>query len=536
MIVSNDGRTDLEAEGPRVQTGYDLVWLAAERTPDQLAMADDVSDRRLTYTQLIAEVDAIAAGLAEKGIKQGTRTATVLPTTWEHALVLLALMRLAAVPALINFRLKPDQIAGLIEAGSLEAAVIPADPELAEAVATALPAGAPIWSVGGADGPALDFETCRGDPGTLPARPKPDPADLAFVFYTSGTTGPPKGVALPHRATEHRIVWLSTQAGLRHGAHLRTLGVMPLSHAIGFYGTFLVTLAYNGTFYLVSRFDPTAAVDLIKRERLTYAFCIPTLYHAIASAPNYAPSKVASLELVLYGGATIDPGLLNRMDTEWAATIRHIYGTTETMCSLYNPNPVGQHTRLRPGYYSHVRVVGPGGVDDLAAPGEEGELIVDVNTDAIFTGYLDAVEATQSKIKDGWYYTGDVLIVEGGGDYTFVGRADDLVRSGGENIPPEEVEAVLDACAGVAESAIIGFPDKKWGEVVLACVVAESGSAAAIDKHCRQSELAGFKRPKAYLFVEKLPRNAANKVLRRELRELALKAESGEGDLRLHRV
>ena len=520
-----------------MKTGWELIWLAAERTPDQLALADDVSDRRLTYEQLVAEVETIAAGLAARGIGQGTRVATVLPTQWEHCLTLLALMRLAAVPALINFRLKPDQIAGLIEAGGLEAAILPADSALAEVVTAALPPGAPLWSVGGAAGLAQELEACRGDPGTLPPPPKLDPEDLAFVFYTSGTTGPPKGVALPHRSTEHRILWLSTQAGLRHGAHLRTLGVMPLSHAIGFFGTFLVTLVYNGTFHIVTKFDPGAVVDLIEREGLTYAFCIPTLYHAITAAPNYAPKKVASLDLVLYGGAAIDPALLNRMDEEWSAAIRHIYGTTETMCSLYNPDPVGQPARLRPGYYSRVRVIRPnGGVDDIAAPGEEGELIVDTSADATFSGYLNAPDVANEKIRDGWYFTGDILIVEGGGDYTLVGRADDLIRSGGENIPPEEVEAVLDACAAVTESAIIGLRDQKWGEIVVACVVADTGSAAAIDEHCRQSALAGFKRPKAYLFVDKLPRNAANKVLRRELRDLAVKADAGVGDLRLHRV
>ncbi len=135
-----------------MKTGWELIWMAAERTPDQLALADDISDRRLTYAQLIAEVEAIAAGLAAGGIGQGTRVATVLPTQWEHCLTLLALMRLAAVPALINFRLKPDQIAGLIDAGGLDAAIIPANAALAEAVTAALPPGAPLWSVGGAAG------------------------------------------------------------------------------------------------------------------------------------------------------------------------------------------------------------------------------------------------------------------------------------------------------------------------------------------------------------------------------------------------
>ena len=136
--------------------------------------------------------------------------------------------------------------------------------------------------------------------------PRPDPGgSTAFIFYTSGTTGLPKGVVITHRTTEHRIVWLSTQAGLRHGTHNRTLGMVPISHAIGFYGTFLVTLAYNGTFYTMSAFNPVAANDLIERHKINYLFSVPTLYQAMVSAPNYRPERMASLELVLYGGAPI---------------------------------------------------------------------------------------------------------------------------------------------------------------------------------------------------------------------------------------
>lgn len=517
-----------------MQTAFDLVWLSAERNPDQMALVDDRTDRALTYRQLIEEIETVAAGLAARGIGAGTRVATVLPGSFDHAIAVLALQRLAAVPALINHRLEPEDVGRLLSRAKIAAAIIAADEALAATAAAALGKDAPILAVGGPVGRAEDHAACRADPTTLGPPPRPDREDAAFIFYTSGTTGLPKAVVLAQRTTEHRVIWLATQAGLRHGTHNRTLGFMPLSHAIGFYGVFLVTLAFGGTYYVMSAFDPAKAVEATERHRITYMFAIPTLYHAMVASPGYAPERVASLELVLYGGAMIDPGLIAHIDRHWNATVRHIYGTTETMCSLYNPDPVGRPATLRPGFYSRTRAVAlGGGPDDVVAPGEEGELIVDTGADATFSGYLDQPDVTAQKVRQGWYYTGDVVLVEDDGDLTLRGRVDDVIRSGGENIHPEEVEAVLEAHQGVAACSVIAHPDPHWGQIVLACIVAgDSGcDAQELDAHCRAAALARYKRPRAYLFLDALPRNAAGKVLRRELRAIAENApENDAGD------
>ncbi len=514
-----------------MQTAFDLVWLSAERTPDRTAIVDDMSGRSLDCRALIEEVETVAAGLAERGIGALSRVATALPGAFDHCIVLLALQRLGAVPMLLNHRLKPGEIATLLAEGGAQAAVVEPDEALVRAVADSLPGGAPILAVGGAAGAAADYGDCRGDPSRLTPPPRPDREDPAFVFYTSGTTGLPKGVVLAHRTTEHRILWLATQAGLRYGAHNRTLGFMPLSHAIGFYGVFLVTLAFGGVYYVMSRFDPARAVDMIERHAITYMFAIPTLYHAMVRAPNYDAGRMRSLELVLYGGATIDPELIRHMGRAWPAAIRHIYGTTETMCSLYNPDPVDRPASLRPGFYSRTRVVRVGGgPEDTVGPGGEGELVIDASADATFSGYLNRPDATAEKVRGGWYYSGDIVEVEPGGDLTLRGRVDDVIRSGGENIHPEEVEAAVASHPGVAACSVIGLPDPHWGQIVVACIVAagETADAGDLDAHCRAGSLAGFKRPKGYFFVDDLPRNAANKVLRRQLRESAVEeAEKG---------
>ena len=519
-----------------MHTGYELVWIAAERTPDHLALVDDVTDRRLTYRQLIAEIEDVAAGMAERGIAAGSRVATALPTTWEHCIAILALMRLNAVPAMLNFRLKPEEIAGLCEFCDIDAAIVLPDEAVAGALSAALGEDAPVWSAGGTVATSIDFATCRADGASLPPYVKPAATDMAFLFFTSGTTGLPKAVVLDHRTTEHRLVWLSTQGGLRHGTHNRSLGCMPLSHAIGFYGVFLVSLAFNGTFFVVSEFNPVRIVDMVAREKLTFAFCVPTMFQAMTAAPNYEPAKMASMELALYGGITIDPDLLEHIDREWGGTVRHIYGTTETMCSLSNPEPVGRHATLRAAYYSRIRLVriDGAGADDVVAPGEEGELIVDATVDTIFTEYLGRPDATAEKLKDGWYFTGDVFRLEPDGYVTLVGRVDDMIRSGGESIHPEEVETVLEAHDAVGEVGVIGIADAKWGQMVVACLKAGEADpqtlAAEIDAHCKASTLAGFKRPKAYFFADELPRNAANKILRRLLRDAAAEARAGGSD------
>lgn len=519
-------------------TAYDLVWFAAERAPDHLALVDDATDRRLTHGELRTEIDTIAAGFAARGIKSGTRVATVLPSLYDHGLALLALQRLGAVPALLNFRLTPKELATLIDQGGIEAAIIGNDGAVASEVKAALPDGAMLLAVGGSPDGAEDFAACCADPSTLGPAPRPDPEDPAFIFYTSGTTGLPKGVVLSHRTTEHRVLWISTQAGMRHGTHNRTLGFMPLSHAIGFYGVFLITLAYDGTYYCMSSFNPKQAVDMIDTHEITYLFGVPTLFHAIVNAPNYEPARMKSLDLALFGGGAMPGDLLDQMDREWNAAFRHIYGTTELMCSLYNPEPVGQPATLRPGFYSRTRIVEVGGgPEDVVAPGEEGELIADATVDTTFTEYLNRPDVTAEKVRDGWYFTGDVCLLHDNGDVDLVGRVDDMIRSGGENIHPEEVETVIAGHPGVKEVSVIGIPDDRWGQIVTACVVtAEGAPAEDLDAHCRASALAGFKRPKAYVFVDALPRNAANKVLRRLLRETAMAARDGSNAPEFHAV
>ena len=182
-------------EGAVMQTAYQLVWMSKERTPDHLALVDDETDRELTYAELIEEVDVVAAGLFAAGVRQGDRVATILPSLFDHCVAVLALQRLAAVPALINFRLAPQEIKGMLSDGGMLGVIALPDDELVSTARDCLPSNGFIMTVKTAVPGADCFAACRGDIASLPC-PISAPNDPAFIFYTSGTTGLPKGVVL----------------------------------------------------------------------------------------------------------------------------------------------------------------------------------------------------------------------------------------------------------------------------------------------------------------------------------------------------
>lgn len=519
-----------------VQTADALVRAAADRTPNSVSLVDPAHGRSLTYRSLCERVERTAAGLHEIGLMPRDRVATVAGNTLDHVVAILALQRLGAVAALMNQRMEPQTVAELLARGRVSHAIVRPDAALAASAVEAIGAEGRVVTLGdGVDGlRSLDDVASAGHDG-LPLH-DPRPEDPSFVFYSSGTTGLPKGIVVPHRATLPRVVWLTAQGGLSFGPHNRCLGALPINHVMGFYGALLTTLSLNGTYVVLERWSGSAALELVERERISSLLASPTQLYDLLAAAESSEASVRSLETVAHTGGPISVALLERVVAALPASVWQLYGTTELMNSLYAGPQTSRPQVMRPGLFSRVRVARQGGgPDDLPAPGEEGELLVGADSPAAFSGYLDQPQLTREKLADGWYRTGDAAVATEDGWYELKGRCDDMIVCGAENVHAQEVEAFLEGHPAVGAVAVVGAPDERWGEVPVAYVEGHglaTPSPDALDAFCRDGALANYKRPRHYFVWDRLPRNAMNKVLRRTLRERVARDLEQAGGLR----
>lgn len=440
---------------------------ACERHPGAEALP------RLTYAELLARVRRVAGGL---GVAPGERVAVVLDNRLETALLYWAAQWAGAVVVPVSWRLADADVEYCLEDCGARVVIREHDE---------LP-----------DGPE--------HPGTLDR----DEEEISLVLYTSGTTGRPKGVPRSHRAD--RAGGLSQ--ALQHGylAGDRTLGVMPLYHTMGIHSLVAMHLV-GGCFVPLARWDPAEALALIERERITSLYLAPTLFHDLVHHPDVRRRDISSVRALGYAGAAMTAALVERCAEvfEPEVFVNH-YGSTE----IYTFS-IGADQRSKPG------CAGRPALNARLRLGDEGEILCHMSSDEAFGGYWNRPDADAKAIRDGWYRTGDVGRLDADGDLWIAGRVDDMIVSGGENIHPLEIEDVLARHPSVLEVAVVGAPDDRWGQRVVACVVAEARvTADELDAHCLASPtLARFKRPREYRFVDELPKSPSGKILRRLLRE-----------------
>jgi acyl-CoA synthetase (AMP-forming)/AMP-acid ligase II len=360
--------------------------------------------------------------------------------------------------------------------------------------------------------------------GPVPPRPALTGDSVLALVHTSGTTGRAKAIPLRHSAVMMSVADFAIEIGDQI-AGSRHLQILPLFH-LGGLGQCMQALLTAGTVYLHSSFDPAAVIDSIETDRIEFFTAGPSLIDMlVAEIRSRGASDLSSLREIAYGTAPITPSLLTAALVAFGCRFRQIYGNTESqsMISLLPPaDHEPGHPRLssagKVSFGWEVRIVGPDGRD---VPFETpGELLI--RGECLFHGYWRDPEATAAAFAHGgWYRTGDIASLTADGYLYILDRAKDMVISGGENIYPAEVEAVLARHPAVADVAVIGQPHPTWGEAVHAVIIPSAGcqvSGEEIIAWCRD-QLAHFKCPKTVEFVSSLPRTTTGKVLKRELRD-----------------
>ena len=495
-----------------------MLIAAAERSPRAPAVVDGA--RRFDYDAWLDTVSRLAAGLGSLGLGRGDRLAVIMQNRWEMAALHWACQLAGAVVVPLNWRSGAEDVDFFLTDSGASALAF--DDSAAAVAGSACAAALRRVHVdsgcgGGGSGSTVDFADLLAAPGA--AAPRASEDDLSLMLYTSGTTGRAKGVPRSHRA--ERAAALAHIAQNCYRAGERTLGVMPLYHTMGV-RALLAMAPLGGLFVCQHRFEAAAALRLIEAEGITALYLVPTLYYDLLAHERFARADISSVRTLGFAGAPMADGLLRRVaDAFQPELFVNHYGSSE----IYTFT-VEQDAALKPGsagkagINQRIRVVeiGAGDPERSVAAGEAGEVIASLESEEAFAGYWRRPDADARALRQGWYFTGDVGYCDEDGDLFVTGRVDDMIISGGENVLPAEVESVLSVHPAVAEAAVAGLADERWGQKVAAFVVrARAVEADALDAHCRASALADFKRPRAYVFVRAIPKSPVGKVLRRLL-------------------
>jgi 2-furoate---CoA ligase len=494
---------------------------AVRRFPDALALVD--GQVRWSYRTLYAECSAVAASLQASGLQAGDHVLVLLKNRRENIVIYWACQMLGLIYTPLNFRMLSGEIAYCLTDAQARIVFFEANNRmvLEEAMRQAQVTIRAV-AVGGS-GPDT-FEDFRQTRASLqPVAPVSYEA-TAIMLYTSGTTGRPKGVPRSHlneiSAAEAHIIQNS------YALFERTIGVMPFYHTMGM-RTLLTTTFLNGTLVLLPDYEATEALALIAREGITNLYLVPTLFYDLVHLPEIERYDLHTLTKIGYAGAPMNSTLTRACFERFRPQlfVNH-FGSSEvytfTICSWLDRKPT---CAGRPGFHESVRIV-TADPTRMVQPDEEvgintpGEVIVALSSPEAFRGYWHRPDADARAIRQGWYFTGDVGLWDEEGDLWVQGRVDDMLISGGENIHPLEIEDVLAQHPGVREVAIVGLPDERWGQVVTAFVVPAlpPPTPAELDAFCLAStQLAHFKRPRRYIFVNALPKSPVGKLLRRKL-------------------
>ena len=496
---------------------------AAIKWPEKTALVFE--GRRWSYRQWNRLVNKTAHAFLARGIGPGDRVAFLTWNLPEQVTGFYALMKIGAVPVPINYRLAPNEVKYIVNDSG--ARLLFYDATLRETLAPIrgdLAGVEGIVHIGDTPEPGdVGFEAFI-EPG---ADSEPESAggldDAAFIMYTSGTTGQPKGVVRTHGAELFGAMSMALECGFGHDDII--LNNKPLFHIAQLQLQFVPFVQLGATNILTRGFDVDETLSLVGREKITCLHGVPTQMVMMMQA-DLSKYDLSSLRCGFYGGQTLAEDVTRKCMALFPDRFLNVYGSTEalmvTVCDYRRrPDKLGSVGMASINMETRVIRSDSFAVDDLARIGDVGQLIT--RGPSLLKEYLGLPDRTAAVLRDGWYFTGDAASADDEGFITVLGRIDHTIKTGGENVHPSEVENVLFDHPGIADAAVVGLPSRKWGQAVCAAIVAKDPAidAAALDAFCRASaDLATYKRPRHYFFVASIPSNSTGKVEREKLKQL----------------
>ncbi|HYW04713.1 MAG TPA: fatty acid--CoA ligase [Gammaproteobacteria bacterium] len=507
-----------------IRTLGDIPRLQARVRPDKSAFV--FGQRETSYRELDEHSNRVANGLAAEGVEPQDRVAFLDRNSERYFELFFGCAKANVVMVAVNWRLAPPELRHILEDSGARVLFVGEEflPAV-EKIRDRLPRLREVIVVSGDPGRHADYVAWRDRQQGHDPRVTVEPGDTAIQMYTSGTTGRPKGVQLPHYSflalrlpeddprQEDWQRWRSDEV---------SLVAMPVFHIAGT-GWGVQGAYYGARNVVVADFVPAEVLSILERERISKLFMVPAAILFVLNDPACPNTDFSSLKYVLYGASPIPLDLLRRAMEVFQCEFVQVYGMTET-CGQATYLPPEEHD---PDGNERMRSAGkalPGvelAVVDAAGnrlpPREVGEICV--RSPSNMAGYWNLPEATRETMRDGWVRTGDAGYMDEGGYVYMYDRIKDMIVSGGENIYPAEIESALYGHPGIADVAVIGVPDERWGEVPRAVVVARDAALNESDVIAWAREnLAGYKVPKSVDFVGELPRNPSGKLLKRELR------------------
>ena len=501
---------------------------------DAAATALVYEGRTVTAGALATTVSRLAAGLAARGLRRGDRVAYLGLNSVTLFEALLAASHLGAVFVPLNHRLAADEVRHILtDSGAHTLIVEESHRALAESILSEIPVRRPVLVDTDPACPAapappavwtLLSELLAADAGRPAAVPLYDD-DLAALMYTSGTTGRPKGVMLTHGNLWWNAVNVDSMVDTRPDDV--NLAVAPLFHIGGLNALTLRTLTRGGTVVVRRAFDPAQCLSDLVEHRVTSIFAVPAMFAALARVPGFAEADLSTLRAVIVAGAAVPPQLIEDYAHTHGVLLQQAWGLTETApFATYLPAALTLEKTGSAGLpmpYTEVCLMVPGRGDVIEEPEVRGEICV--RGPNVVGGYWNNQTATREAFDDaGWFHSGDIGYRDKDGHYFIVDRLKDMIISGGENIYPAEVERVLSAFPGALEVAVVGVPDPKWGETVVAVLVCEPGVEPSLEevRDFASRQLARYKLPTRLVVAPELPRNAGGKLLKPRVRDIVL--------------